>query len=96
MYGRVYLRLMLYIQYVYTMQNLRYNYYGAPWWTIFSDELSECRRDVGLSVGAMFPPSILEDRCVDLRRSMIDVSTFEDRCQLSKIDDRCADLRRSM
>ena len=25
MYGRVYLRLMLYIQYVYTAQNLRYN-----------------------------------------------------------------------
>ena len=80
-----------YIQFVYTAQN-RYNNYGAPWWTIFGDELSECRRDVGLSVrcwvvGAMFPPSIFEDRCVDLRRSM---------CRLSKIDDRCADLRRSM
>ena len=63
-----------------------------------------CRCDVGLSVrcwvvGAMFPPSIFEDRCVDLRRSMIDVSTFEDRrsmCRPSKIDgvvstfdDRC-------
>ena len=31
-------------------------------------------------VGAMFPPSILEDRCVDLRRSM---------CRLLRIDDRC-------
>ena len=30
-------------------------------------------------VGVMFPPSIFEDRCVDFRRSMIDVSTFEDR-----------------
>ena len=35
-------------------------------------------------VGAMFTPSIFEDRCVDLRLSMcrlskIDVSTFEDR-----------------
>ena len=46
-------------------------------------------------VGAMFPPSIFEDRRadlrksidVDLRRSMIDVSTFED---------RCVDFRRSM
>ena len=47
----------------------------------FGDELS-VRRWV---VGAMFPPSIFEDRCVDLRRSMcqlskIDVSTFEDGC----------------
>ena len=37
-------------------------------------------------VGAMFPssigcrPSKIDDRCVDLRRSMIDVSTFEDQC----------------
>ena len=30
-------------------------------------------------VGAMFPPSIFEDRCVDFLRSTIDVSTFEDR-----------------
>ena len=30
-------------------------------------------------VGVMFPPSIFEDRCVDFRRSMIDVSTFKDR-----------------
>ena len=58
-----------------TMRNLRYNY-GTPLWTIFGDELLECRCDVGLSV-----------RCVDFRRStigvdlrglMIDVSTFED------------------
>ena len=68
--GRVYLRLMLYIQYVYTTQNLRYNTgnYGAPWWTIFRDELSECRRDVGLSV-----------RYFRFQSSKIDVSTFEDR-----------------
>ena len=31
-------------------------------------------------VGAMFPPSILEDRCVDLQTSM---------CRLSRINDRC-------
>ena len=68
MYGRVYLSLMLYIQYVYTAQNRRYNNYGAPWWTIFGDELSECRRDGGLSV-----------RCFRLQSSKIDVSTFEDR-----------------
>ena len=68
MYGRVYIRLMLYIQYVYTAQNLRYNNYGAPWWTIFDDELSEYWRDVGLSV-----------RCFRLQSSKIDVSTFEDR-----------------
>ena len=68
MYGRVYLRLMLYIHYVYTAQNLRYNNYGAPWCTIFGDELSEYRRDVGLSV-----------RCFRLQSSKIDVSTFEDR-----------------
>ena len=52
-------------------------------------------------VGVMFAPSILEDRCVDFRRSMCrlsnidvspledrchDVSTFGDRCRLSKID----------
>ena len=52
-------------------------------------------------VGVMFPPSIFEERCVDFRRSMIDVSTFKDRyvalrrscdavrrsmCRLSKID----------
>ena len=78
MYGRVYLRLMLYIQYVYTAQNLRYNNYGATWWTIFGDELSEYRRDVGLSV-----------RCFHLQSSKIDVSTFEDQrsmCRPSKID----------
>ena len=85
MYGRVYLRLMLYIQYVYTAQNLRYNNYGAPRWTIFSDELSECRRDVGLSLrcfrlqSSKIDVSTLEDRCVDFRRSTIDVPAFEDR-----------------
>ena len=51
-------------------------------------------------VGVMFPPSIF-----DFRRSMIDVSTFEDRCvalrrsmcRRSKIDvSRCVNLRRSM
>ena len=46
------------------------------------DSVTNCR-----NVGAMFPPSIFEDRCVDLRRSM---------CRLSKIDDRCVDLRGSM
>ena len=43
-------------------------------------------------VGVMFPPSIFEDRCIDFRRSM---------CQLSNIDvstfgDGCVDFRRSM
>ena len=38
-------------------------------------------------VGVMFPPSIFEDRCVDFRRSKIDVLTFED---------GCVTLRRSM
>ena len=53
-------------------------------------------------VSAMFLPSIFEDRCVDLRRSLIDVSTFEDRwsmCRPSKIDGRCVgrvDFRRLM
>ena len=52
-------------------------------------------------VGVMFPPSIF-----DFRRSMIDVSTFEDRCvaspfedrchDVSTFGDRCVDLRRSM
>ena len=41
-------------------------------------------------VGVMFPPSIFEDRCVDFRRSMIDVSTFEDRRSTHRIG-----LRRS-
>ena len=51
------------------------------------------------NVGAMFLPSIFEDQCVDLRRSMIDVSTFEDRqsmCRPSRIDEGCVDLRRWM
>ena len=48
-------------------------------------------------VGVMFPPSIFEDRCVDFRRSMIDVSTFEDRGHdVSTFGDRCVDFRRSM
>ena len=55
-------------------------------------------------VGAMFPPSIFIDRCVDFRRSMIDVSTFkdrmspfEDRCHdVSTFGDRCVDFPRSM
>ena len=79
-----------------TTQNLGYNY-GAPLWTIFGDELSECRWDVGLSV-----------RCFRLRSSKIDVSTFEDRCVVfrrstidvlrrpSRINDRYVDLRRWM
>ena len=46
------------------------------------DSLTNC-----WNVGAMFRPSKIDDRCVDLRGSMIDVSTFED---------RCADLRRLM
>ena len=55
-------------------------------------------------VGVMFPPSIFEDRCVDFRRWMIDmspfedrVSPFEDRCHdVSTFGDRCVDFRRSM
>ena len=55
-------------------------------------------------VDAMFPPSIFIDRCVDFRRSMIDVSTFkdrmspfEDRCHdVSTFGDRCVDFPRSM
>ena len=60
-------------------------------------------------VGVMFPPSIFEDRCVDFRRSMIDVSTFKDRyvalrrlCvalrshDVSTFEDGCVDLRRPM
>ena len=61
-----------------TMRNLRYNH-GAPLWTIFGgvgavstfeDRRSMCR------------PSRIDDRCADLRRSMVVVSTFEDRCRL--------------
>ena len=53
-------------------------------------------------VGVMFPPSIFEDRCIDFRRSMIDVSKIEvTMCRPSEIDvltfeDRCVDLRRWM
>ena len=47
-------------------------------------------------VSVMFLPSIFEDRCVDFR-SMIDVSTFEDRGHdVSTFGDRCVDFRRSM
>ena len=45
-------------------------------------------------VGVMFPPSIFEDRCVDFRRSMIDVSTFKDRYVALRRS--CVALRRSM
>ena len=58
-------------------------------------------------VGVMFPPSIFEDRCVDFRRSMIDVIMYRlskievTMCRPSEIDvstfeDRCVDLRRWM
>ena len=55
-------------------------------------------------VGVMFPHSIFEDRCVDFRRSMIDVSTFKGRyvalrrscVALRRSMSRCVDLRRSM
>ena len=48
-------------------------------------------------VGVTFPPSIFEDRCVDFRRSMIDVSTFKDRYViLRRSMSRCVDFRRSM
>ena len=57
-------RLMLYL---YTAQNLGYNNYRVPWWTIFGDELLECQCDIGLLV-----------RCFHLRSWKIDVSTFED------------------
>ena len=65
------------------------------------DELSECRCDVSAFENwcvdfrrSMCRPSRIDDtdRCVDLRRWMIDVSTFEDRwslCRPSKTDDRC-------
>ena len=99
---------------MHTTRNLEYNYnYGAPLWTIFSDELSECRCDVSafdLRKSMCRPSKIeyrsskiyddrsicrplrIDDRCVDLRRWMIDVPTFEDRwslCRPSKTDDRC-------
>ena len=54
-------------------------------------------------VGVIFPPSIFEDRCVDFRRSMcqlsnIDVSPFEDRrvalgkSMVSTFGDGCVDF----
>ena len=62
-----------------TMRNLGYNY-GAPLWTIFGDELSKCRSDVSAFDlrRSMCRLSKIDDRCVDLRGSMIDMSTFED------------------
>ena len=100
MYRRVYLRLILYIpcRILGITMERRCGQYSV----------TNCR-----NVGAMFPPSIFKDRCrpskidgrcVDLQRSMIDVSTFEDRCvdfqrsmcRLSRIDGRCVDLRRWM
>ena len=43
--------------------------YGAPLLTIFGDELSVRCWVVGVRLciyGLMFPPSVFEDRCVDL------------------------------
>ena len=92
-----------------TTRNLRYKY-GAPLWTIFGDELSECRCDASafdlrrlMCRPSKIDVSTFEDRCVDFRRwvcrpSKIDVSTFKDRwsmCRPSNIDDRCVDLRGS-
>ena len=81
------------------------------------------RRIVGVMFPPLRRLLKIEDRCVDFRRSMChpskidvspfedrchDVSTFGDRCRLSKIDvspsemdvltfdDRCVDLRRSV
>ena len=73
-YGRVYLRLMLCVPrgILGITMECRCGQYSV----------TNCR-----NVGAMFPPSIFEDRCVNLRRSM---------CRLSKIDDRCVHLRGSM
>ena len=51
------------------------------------------------NVDAMFPPSIFENRCVDLQRSMYRLSKIDDDgsiCRASRIDDRCVDLRRWM
>ena len=56
-----------------------------------------CRCDVGLSVrcfrlpSSNFHASIFEDRCVDLRRTIVNVSTFEDRWSMcrSTFNDRC-------
>ena len=72
MYGRVYFRLMLCVPrgiLGITMERRCGQY-----------SVTNCR-----NVGAMFPPSIFdidvstfEDRCVDLRGSMIDLSIFED------------------
>ena len=82
--GRVYLRLILCVP----CGILDINY-GAPLWTTFGDELSECWCDVsGFDLRrSMCRPSKIEGRCADLRKLV---------CRLSKIDDRCVDLRGSM
>ena len=96
MYGRVYLRLMLYIYSTYIPRRILgiiiMERLGGQY------SVTNCR-NVGAMLGcrcdvsafnlrrSMCRPSKIDDRCVDLRRSM---------CRLSKIDDRCANLRRSM
>ena len=67
---------------------------------VYSRDLREQLRTTCIRrriVGVLFPPSIFEDRCVDFRRSMIDVAIDFRRsmCRPSKIA-RCVDLRRSM
>ena len=59
----------------------------------FNLRISMCRH-------SMIDVSTFEDRCVDFRRLMIDVSIV-DLCRLSKVGvstfgDRCVDLRKSM
>ena len=79
-YRRVYLRLILFIRITQKLRLTMERRCGQY-------SVTNCRY-----VGAMFPPSIFEDRCVDLRRWMIDVPTFEDRwsmCRPSKTVDRC-------
>ena len=77
MYGRVYLRIMLYIQYVYTAQLgiIIMERRGGQY------SVTNCR-NVGAMLGcrcdvsafnlrrSMCRPSKIDDRCVDLRRSM--------------------------
>ena len=97
-WGRVYLRLMLYI-YIYSMyiprrilgiiiMERRGGQYSVTNCQNVGAMLG-CRCDVSAFNlrRSMCRPSKSDDRCVNLRRSM---------CQLSKINDRCADLRRSM
>ena len=98
-YGRVYHHLMLYVPcgiLGITMER-RCGQYSVTNCRNVGAELSECWCDVGLPVQCFRLRSSKID--VDLRRSMIDVSTFEDRrwmCRPSRIDDRCVDLRRWM